>query len=120
MGQKLVQMLLYADDMVLLTHKADELQQMLEVLHEFCLAKGMEVNIHKTEVVVFRKAGTQEVQGQWYYDCETIQRSAEFRYLGIILHETRGMSCAIDSLATAARKAMWALFPRFKLAALLT
>jgi hypothetical protein len=26
------------------------------------------------------------------------------------------MSCAIDSLATAARKAMWALFPRFKLA----
>ena len=26
------------------------------------------------------------------------------------------MSCAIESLATAARKAMWALFPRFKLA----
>jgi hypothetical protein len=76
----------------------------------------MEVNVRKTEVVVFRKAGTREVQGQWYYDGETIQCSAEFRYMGIILHETRGMSCAIDSLATAARKAMWALFPRFKLA----
>jgi hypothetical protein len=49
-------------------------------------------------------------------DGETIQRSANFRYLGIILHETRGMSCAIDSRAPAARKAMWALFPRFKLA----
>ena len=53
---------------------------------------------------------------QWLYNGETVQRSVEFRYLGIILHETKGMSCAIESLATAARKAMWALFPRFKLA----
>jgi hypothetical protein len=41
MGQKLVQMLLYADDMVLLTHCATELQQMMAVLHDFCLAKAM-------------------------------------------------------------------------------
>ena len=39
-----------------------------------------------------------------------------FQYLGIILHGTKGLSCAIESLATTARKAMWALFPRFKLA----
>jgi len=38
MGQKLVQMLLYADDMVLLTHNPMELQQMLDVLHQLCLA----------------------------------------------------------------------------------
>jgi hypothetical protein len=30
-----------------------------------------------------------------YYDGETTQRSAEFRYLGIILHETRGMSLVL-------------------------
>ena len=116
MGRKLVQMLLYADDMVLLTHNPMELQQMLDVLHQFCSAKGMEVNVRKTEIVVFRKANTPEVPDQWLYNGETVQRSAEFRYLGIILHETKGMSCAIESLATAARKAMWALFPRFKLA----
>jgi hypothetical protein len=116
MGSKLVQMLLYADDMVLLTHEAAELQQMLDVLHEFCITKGMEVNVGKTEIVVFRKAGTSEVPGAWVYAGETVQRSSEFRYLGIILHETRGLKCAIESLATAARKAMWALFPRFKLA----
>ena len=116
MGRKLVQMLLYADDMVLLTHNPMELQQMLDVLHQFCSAKGMEVNVRKTEIVVFRKANTPEVPDQWLYNGETVQRSVEFRYLGIILHETKGMSCAIESLATAARKAMWALFPRFKLA----
>ena len=76
----------------------------------------MEVNVRKTEIVVFRKANTPEVPDQWLYNGETVQRSVEFRYLGIILHETKGMSCAIESLATAARKAMWALFPRFKLA----
>jgi len=76
----------------------------------------MEVNVRKKEIMVFRKTNTPELPGQWLYDGETVQRSVEFRYLGIILHETKGMSCAIESLATAARKAMWALFPRFKLA----
>ena len=38
MGRKLVQMLLYADDMVLLTHNPMELQQILDVLHQFLLS----------------------------------------------------------------------------------
>ena len=65
---------------------------------------------------VFCKADTPELPGQWLYNGETVQCSVEFRYLDVILYETKGMSCAIESLATAARKAMWALFPRYKLA----
>ena len=79
---------------------------MLDVLNQFCVAKGMEVNIRKTGIVAFRKANSPELPGQCLHDGEAVQCFVEFRYLGIILHETKGMSCAIESLATAARKAI--------------
>ena len=45
-----------------------------------------------------------------------IPRKSEFRYLGVVFHETYGISCAIQPLATAARRALWAMLSRFKLA----
>lgn len=117
MGTKLVQMLLYADDMALLARSPGELQQMLDLLAEFSDAKHMVVSVPKTEVVVFRKpASRPQPNWQWTYKGERVQQSAEFRYLGIIFHETRGVSAAISSLATAARRAMWAMLSRFKMA----
>jgi Reverse transcriptase (RNA-dependent DNA polymerase) len=118
MGSKLVQMLLYADDMVLLARSPQQLQQQLRALHTWAgLYAGMEVNVDKTEVVVFRKASQpRETTWQWQYGGSPLKVSEEFRYLGIIFHETRGVSAAIDSLATAARRAMWAMISRFRVA----
>ena len=55
MGSRLLQMLLYAGDLVLLACCPKALQQQLDVLHAFCAAKGMEVNVSKTEVAVMRR-----------------------------------------------------------------
>ena len=48
LGTRVLQMLLYADDMVLFVHDPASLQRQLNLLHEFCVAKGMEVNVTKT------------------------------------------------------------------------
>jgi hypothetical protein len=45
--------LLYADDLALLASSQEELQQMLDALSAFCSRYDMEVNVSKTEVVVF-------------------------------------------------------------------
>ena len=116
LGPKLLQMLLYADDLVLFAPNPQMLQQQLDHLHQFCLAKGMEVNVAKTEVVVFRHpqfpaAGE---AWQWQIDGQPVARAREFRYLGVILHETEGVSAAISSLATAATRATWAMISRFR------
>ena len=76
----------------------------------------MEVNVAKTEVVVFRHpqfpaAGE---AWQWQIDGQPVARAREFRYLGVILHETEGVSAAISSLATAATRATWAMISRFR------
>ena len=38
---------------------------MLDVMHEFCLSKGMEVNVPRPEIVVFHNARSSEVLGEW-------------------------------------------------------
>jgi hypothetical protein len=48
LGPRLLQMLLYADDLVLLASSPQQLQQDLDHLHQFCMEKGMRVNIGKT------------------------------------------------------------------------
>jgi len=117
MGAKLVQMLLYADDMVLVARTPEDLQLQLDLLHEFAVSKEMEVNVGKTEIVVFRK-GNQPLlpQWQWQYHGASIKVSSEFRYLGIIFHETEGVKGAIQSLTTSARRAMWGMMARFRVA----
>jgi hypothetical protein len=116
LGPRLLQMLLYADHLVLLASSPQQLQQQLDRLHQFCIEKGMEVNIAKTEVVVFRHSKSLDggEAWRWQYDGQPIIRASEFKYLGVVFHETEGVSVAITSLATAARRATWAMISRFR------
>jgi hypothetical protein len=50
---RLLRLLLYADDLALLASSPAELQQLLDALSAFCSHYDMEVNVAKTEVVVF-------------------------------------------------------------------
>ena len=118
LGSRMLQMLLYADDLVLLARCPKALQQQLDVLHEFCVAKGMEVNVNKTEIVVFRHpsipSGADETW-RWVYQDKEISRAPEFKYLGVVFHETKGVTVAVTSLTAAARRATWAMISRFRI-----
>ena len=113
---QVVRMLLYADDLVLLAEDKIRLQGMLRVLADFCEHYDMEVNAAKTCVVVFgrrRYAGSR----QWFVRGpdgvrQQVPVAAEFKYLGVVLHETRGVLAGCDALAVAGRRAMWAMLSR--------
>ena len=53
-GDQLKSILLYADDVVLLAQNAHDLQYMLDMLSDWCLANRMSVNASKKNVVHFR------------------------------------------------------------------
>eukprot|EP00775_Hariotina_reticulata_P010235 gene10235-biopygen12166 len=55
LGGKILQMLLYADDLALLAATKHQLQHMLRVLADFCDEYDLEVNVSKCTVVVFGK-----------------------------------------------------------------
>ena len=50
-------LLMYADDIVLVGDTVLELQRKINILEIFCEKWGMELNLKKTKVVVFRNSG---------------------------------------------------------------
>jgi hypothetical protein len=92
-----------------------EVQQLLDVLDVFCRIFDMEVNLapHKTCVVVFRRPRTHVPAGfrLTYRGCE-VALQKQYTYLGVLMHETRGLAGAADALAAAGSKAMHAVLTR--------
>jgi hypothetical protein len=117
LGGQLVRMLLYADDLALIAQSAAHLQLMLNALHAFCVEYDMDVNVDKTEIVVFGSSCfVPSSSSSWRYGASTnykaVKQSQEFKYLGITFHETKGVSVSVDALYTAGHRAMWAMLSR--------
>ncbi len=53
LGQLAVRLLLYADDLALMSYTPVGLQKQLDVLQTFCYERQLTVNVKKTKVVVF-------------------------------------------------------------------
>jgi len=93
LGQLAVRLLLYVDNLALMSHTPTGLHKQLDVLQAFCCECQLIVNVKKTKVVVFeaRKSVCQAFQ----YEGETIKQLNFFKYLGVELHGTKGMQAAI-------------------------
>ncbi len=52
-GQLAVRLLLYVDDLALMSHTHAGLQKQLDVLQTFCCECQLTMNVKKTKVVVF-------------------------------------------------------------------
>jgi hypothetical protein len=108
--------LMYADDVCLLSTDPAKAQQLLDCLSLFCTLFGMEVNLTKTCVVVFRKPGAIVPRRvQLVYRGQALARRDSFCYLGVLLHETKGFSLAADTLAVSGRKALYAMLAKLRL-----
>ncbi len=53
LGQLAIRLLLYADDLTLMSHTPTGLQKQLDVLQAFCCEHQLTMNVKKTKVVVF-------------------------------------------------------------------
>ncbi len=102
-----VNLLLYADDLALMSETPQGLQKQIDALSEFCVERQLVINVSKTKVVVFEKR--RSAAPEFTYRRTTIERVQSFRYLGLELHNTRGMTIAIDKLTTVGKKALFAL-----------
>ena len=64
------------------------IQRSLNQLYDYCQTWGLEVNISKTKVVVFRKRGPIKQNETWYYNNEPLEIVDNFNYLGIVFNYT--------------------------------
>ena len=101
-----VQLLLYADDIVLMAESAEELQSMLTILHDYSKKWRFDVNVGKTKVVVF---GAPEVgvSGSWKCGEKEVEEKKVYKYLGVELTANLTWSTVKSRMLKKARRNMY-------------
>lgn len=75
---------MYADDIVMLAEDVRILQQMINRLEEYCALWNLVVNMDKSKIMVFRKAGRIANNEKWRYNGNEIETVKSYKYLGMI------------------------------------
>jgi hypothetical protein len=99
-----VLVLLYADDLILLGDTPEDLQRKLDTLHQYCMGKGLKVNIKKTKVVVFRKGGRLPESLKFNYNNEPLEIVNSYVYLGVCMSSSGLFHKAADQMCGKARQ----------------
>ena len=77
-------LLLYADDIELLSETETGLQQCLDLLEQYCDKWKLTVNINKTKIMVFRKGGLLRRNMCFKYKTENIEIVSNFTYIDVV------------------------------------
>jgi len=99
--------LLYADDIVLFAVTPQALQCGFEILSSYCQKWQLKVNVNKTKVIVFRKAGPLARNIQFTYNNENIEIVSNISYLGVVFTSGGSFNQTQITLAGQARKAIF-------------
>ena len=100
-------LLLYADDIVLLSETETGLQQGLDLLEQYCDKWKLTVNINKTKIMVFRKGGVLRRNMCFKYKTENIEIVSKFTYLGVVFTSGGSFSGTHNCLSDQALKAIF-------------
>ncbi|WP_347452165.1 reverse transcriptase domain-containing protein, partial [Acinetobacter baumannii] len=69
LGKKL-STLLFADDLIVLAETAEDLQRQLDKLYDYCQIWKLNVNLEKSNIMIFNKRGILPNEFFWYGDRE--------------------------------------------------
>ena len=81
-GRDKVCMLLYADDVVVMTESAKELQSLLDVVNEYGRDFGVNFSCKKSKVMIVNRS-EDERDATWRLEVKELQQVCEYKYLGI-------------------------------------
>ncbi|XP_055848181.1 uncharacterized protein LOC129913492 [Episyrphus balteatus] len=84
-GQTL-NILLYADDIVLLSDNPDKLKQLINSFIAYCNNWNLKVNLAKSEIVIFRNGGRRAASEKWFFNDTEITVANHYKYLGVVFN----------------------------------
>ena len=116
---KKISCLMYADDLVILSESASGLQLALDKLNVYCRIWNLEVNIDKTKIMIFNKAGKMFTKYSFVINDVQIKNVDEYKYLGTIFKPSGIFTAAAKHLNAKAKKALFSIrniFPKNKIA----
>jgi len=96
--------LLFADDLLLLSDTVVGLQNQISVLYEAALRARLSVNTDKTKVVVFRNGGYLAEREVWYYGREKLEVVGSYKYLGLVFSTRLSCNVALRDVEPRAKR----------------
>ena len=108
-GNKTVSILLYADDIVLISDSEKSLQDMLNTINSWCQKWQLSVYCSKTQVIHFRKLSDKETEFEFKLGEKCIEKVQKYRYLGVELNSTLNFTETVETLANASSRSMGGL-----------
>ena len=107
---QVILLLLFADDLVLVSQSESGLQAQLNALHAFCVNRGLTVkDLAKTKAVVFNQ---RTYKANLVFAGQAVEQVDRYKYLGLVMHQNGTFTCAVESLKSAAQRALFALQAR--------
>ena len=106
--------LLYADDIVLISENEKNLQKMLKLVDKWCSKWQMKVNISKTKVIHFRKIRKNETKYKFKIGENEIEKVACYKYLGVLFDQHLTFKNCAESLSESAGRALSSIISKLQ------
>ena len=96
--------LLFADDVASMSDTVIGLQNQIKVLEIFCDYTGMDINVEKTKIIVFRNGGVLNTHEKWFYSGQPIEVTRYYKYSGTFFSSRLSSSKCLESQASQPKK----------------
>ena len=107
-------LLLFTDDVALLSTTVRGLQVQLNAWSECCKKLNLFVNKEKTKIMVFRKGGFLGLRERWFYEGERLEVVNSYCYLGFLFTTKLSVKLGTSQLVTKGKKAVYLVCRAFQ------
>ena len=101
-----INILLYADDIVLLAKNEEDLQDLLFIVEGWCKKWRLEINLTKTNIMHIRSNRKQQSKFMFIFDMQPVPYCTVYKYLGANINEFLDYNCTATCLAESAGRAL--------------
>ena len=106
--------LLYADDIVVMSETEEGLQQQLDTINEWTRNNRMLINMDKTKTMHFRKPRKPVTTTSFKIGAKRVENCTSYRYLGLEITEHLSSEKPIEILTKSASKALGNLISKYR------
>ena len=111
----MLSVLLYADDIVILSDDDIRLQTLLNSLNSWCIRWGLVINVEKSKIVHFRSPSITRSDFNFQCGNANIETVCRYKYLGVILTEHLDFTIMTKTVAQSASRALGLLITKDKI-----
>ena len=113
-NDELVSILLYADDVAIISENEKDMQCLLKYVNEWCKKWCMSINLTKSKVMHFRRKNVERCKTPFKLGNDELQYTDSYKYLGVYFNEFLDFENHCQVLAESGTRALGAVIAKYK------